>query len=129
VSPHRRGTSAYDGPERRRRRRRAEDAPPLKHGPFTTWQWAVLGSYFVAIVLAISIYGLAHRADQNAERGNAAICVETAFLRNSAKTTRELADQEPSTPESIARRRSAEHLQQLVRQLEASVPSCRTALK
>lgn len=101
----------------------------VKHGPFTTWQWAVLGSYFVAIVLSLAIYGLAHRADLNAEHGNAAICVETAFLRNAAQTTEALVRKGPDTPENRARRRSARHLRQLVNQLEASVPSCRDALK
>jgi hypothetical protein len=100
-----------------------------KHGPFTTWQWAVLGSYFVAIVLAVSVYKLANRADENANRGNAAICVEVAFLHNSLVATERLIQQSPQTPESAARKMSARRLRELVDRLEAEVPNCRTALK
>ena len=81
MSPERRGREPYQGTERRQSYRREEDFQPIKHGPFTTWQWAVLGSYLVIIVLTIFIYSLAHRADINAHRGSTAICVEVGFVK------------------------------------------------
>jgi hypothetical protein len=129
VSPDRHGVDAYKGAERRGAHRRDEDLPPLKHGPFTTWQWAVLGAYFVAIVLSIAIYGLAHRADVSAKRGNAAICVEVGFLRSTALTAEASIRQHPDAPENAARQMSIERTRRLVKQLQTSVPSCRNALR
>lgn len=100
-----------------------------KHGWFTTWQWAVLGAYFVTIVLAVSIYGLAHRADENARRGTAAICVEVAFLENSRVVTERSIQQHPNAPESELRRQSLKRLDALTMQLRREIPSCRDALK
>lgn len=99
------------------------------HGPFSTWQWAVLGAYFVAIVLAVSVYGLAHRADMNASRGNAAICVEVAFLDNSLRATERSISENPTAPENVVRGQSAKRLRDLVVRLQVQVPDCREALK
>lgn len=101
----------------------------VKHGWFTTWQWAVLGSYVVAIVLAFCVGKLASRADDNAARGNAAICVVVGFLDNSLTTTERVVRENPGAPENPARRMSAQRLRGLVGRLEAEVPNCKTALK
>jgi hypothetical protein len=100
----------------------------VKHGPFTTWQWAVLGAYFAAIVLSLSVWGLARRANENARRGNAAICVEVAFLQNSLRATERALKENPTAPENPARRVSAQRLRDLVGRLEAEVPNCHVAL-
>lgn len=101
----------------------------VKHGPFTTWQWAVLGSYVVAIILAFSVGKLATRADENAHRGNAAICVVVEFLNNSLTTTERAIRENPQAPETEAREMSARRLGELVDRLEAEVPDCKTALQ
>lgn len=99
------------------------------HGPFSTWQWAVLGAYFVAFVLSLVVWHLAHRADMNASRGNAAICVEVAFLDNSLRATERSIAENPTAPENVVRGQSAKRLRDLVRLLQAEVPDCREALK
>lgn len=101
----------------------------VRHGPFSTWQWAVLGAYLVALVLSISVGWLAHRADENAMRGNAAICVVSGFLRNSLAATENAIRRNPDAPETPTRRVSAANLRDLVGQLETEVPSCREALR
>jgi len=101
----------------------------VKHGWFTTWQWAVLGSYFVAIVLTVSVYKLAHRADDNANRGNAAICVEVAFLENSRRVTERSLAENPTAPENAVRRESLKRLDDLVEKLRVEVPHCKDALR
>lgn len=129
MSPDRRGREPYKGPERRKAHRRREDLPPIKHGPFTTWQWAVIALFFAVMILSSAIGSLAHRADHNADRGNAAICVEVGFLRNGIKTAEQAIRQHPEAPENPARQESISRLEDLIAQLEASVPSCRDALK
>jgi len=101
----------------------------IKHGWFTTWQWAVLGAYVVAIALSAAVAGLAQRADENAKRGNAAICVQVAFLENAEKTTRDLVSRNPTAPETPARLQSAQELHGLIVRLREEIPSCREALK
>lgn len=101
----------------------------VKHGPFSTWQWAVLGAYLVAIVLSFSVYGLAKRADVNARRGNAAICVQAAYLDAQVMTLESTIKQNPTAPETPARERGARELRRLVAQLRREIPDCREALR
>lgn len=101
----------------------------VKHGPFTTWQWAVIGAYVVAAVLAFRSDQAASRADENARRGNAAICVLVGTLENSRKTTEQLVTRNPGAPETRVRVKSVLATARLVRQLRTKVPDCREALK
>lgn len=129
MSPDRRGREPYEGPERRSAHRRREDLPPVLHGPFTTWQWAVLGAYFVALILALGVGKLAARADENAHHGNAAICVLVGALENSRRANEQFIRSHPAAPETPARMKSLMATRVLVGQLRAEVPNCRTALK
>jgi hypothetical protein len=101
----------------------------VHHGPFSTWQWAVIGAYFVPLILSAYVWSISVRADDNAASGNAAICVVNEFLRNSLRTTENLlrGDQDPA--ERKAREQSARRLRTLVVQLETELPSCRSALR
>lgn len=101
----------------------------VHHGPFTTWQWAVLLSYGVSIVLAAAIGMLAHRADINARRGNTAICAEVAFLRASLAATERLIVTQPASSGNAVRRESAVRVRNLIRALEHEIPNCREALR
>lgn len=101
----------------------------VHHGPFTTWQWAVLLSYGVSIVLAAAIGMLAHRADLNARRGNTAICAEIAFLRSSLTATERLIVTQPASAANAVRRESAMRVRNLIRALEREIPNCREALR
>jgi hypothetical protein len=85
MSPDRPALPKYDGPERRQIHRRAEDVRPYKHGLFSTWQWAVLGAYLVAIVLSVAVGILADRAIDNTKRIDLALCHEIAYLDRQSK--------------------------------------------
>jgi hypothetical protein len=100
-----------------------------KFGPFSTWQWAVIGAYLIAIVLSAYVGMLARRADENAHNGNVAICVEARFLRNTADTTRAYLRANPKDPFTRERRQSLSNLEHLIHSLEEAIPSCREALK
>lgn len=95
------------------------------HGPFTTWQWAVMGAYFVAIVLCVAVGSLAIRADESAHRGAVAICVEVEFLRASRVQAIEAVRAHPRAPETSARLQAAARLGALVKHVEDAVPACR----
>jgi hypothetical protein len=130
--PDRTPAAPYGGPERRQDVRRAEDMHPPRHGPFSFWQWAVvLFGFFVviALVLTAAIYGLSKRADENARRGNAAICVQVAYLDTQVMTLESTIRQNPSAPETPARERGARELRRLVAQLRREIPDCREALR
>lgn len=47
---------------------------------FTTWQWAVLGSYIVAIVASLIIGRFATTAQNNTERIDKALCAQIEYL-------------------------------------------------
>lgn len=51
-----------------------------KHGPFTTWQWSVLGAYLVAILLSVVVGRIATQAVNNTERIDKSICSEIHYL-------------------------------------------------
>lgn len=124
----------------------------VKHGPFTTWQWAVIGSYLATIILSAVLWQLAHRADVNSKRGNIAICVEVGFLVNSEDTTTRIVEKnehvrlrglptdqreaalrklmtnsrDPLTPE---RARSLISLRRLIDKINATIHRCSAALR
>lgn len=52
----------------------------VKHGPFTTWQWAVIGAYLVAIILSLAVGLLVSQALDNTRRIDRALCAEIEFL-------------------------------------------------
>lgn len=87
MNPPDQPSEPYTGPERRRYVRREEDCyqPPAKHGLFTTWQWAVICSYFVAIILSFIAGVAANRALDNTERIDKALCTQIAYLERQAK--------------------------------------------
>jgi hypothetical protein len=80
VSPDRTGVEPYAGVERRRRNRRVEDRPPIKHGPFTTWQWAVLAVLMIAVVGSVFVGQVAATAVTNTQRIDRALCTQIAYL-------------------------------------------------
>jgi hypothetical protein len=84
VSPDRTGVEPYHGPERRLRHRRVEDYPPVKHGPFTTWQWAVLAVLMIAVVGSIAVGRVATTAVHNTQRIDQALCIQIAYLEKQA---------------------------------------------
>lgn len=130
--PDRVGVHRYDGEERRQHNRRAEDRQPLKHGPYTAWQWAILFLFTVfvlALVPGVAIYSLSKRADENARRGNAAICAQVAYLNAQTRTLEGTVRQNPRAPETPARRHGADELRKLVAQLQQEIPDCREALR
>jgi uncharacterized membrane-anchored protein YhcB (DUF1043 family) len=86
MSPDRPATPKYDGPERRVHHRRAEDVRSYKYGWFSTWQWAVLGAYLVAVVLSVVVGLLADRAIDNTKRIDEALCHEIAYLDRQSRT-------------------------------------------
>jgi hypothetical protein len=47
---------------------------------FTTWQWAVLGAYLIAVVLSGVVGFLADRALDNTVRIDKAICAQIIYL-------------------------------------------------
>jgi hypothetical protein len=126
----------------------------VKFGPFSTWQWAVIGSYVIAIVLSAYVGAIANRGDDNARAGNVAICVEIGFLKNSDvqtqraiekaeritlpdpdrnraeydKTVRLILERpkDQFTPDRLA---SLANLRGLINKLEKAIPSCRRALR
>lgn len=51
---------------------------PERHGPFTIWQWTVLGTCLIAIVLSAVVWHLADQAGNSAERANRAAAKATA---------------------------------------------------
>lgn len=84
MSPDRQGVSPYNGPERRKLNRRQEDRPPLKHGLFTTWQWAVLGVLIIAVVGSFIVGRIADTAIENTHRIDRALCIQIAYLERQA---------------------------------------------
>lgn len=84
MSPNRTGVEPYKGPERRKRHRRDEDLPPVKHGPFTVWQWAVLGVLMVAVIGSIAVGRIASTAVENTNRIDKALCIQIAYLEKQA---------------------------------------------
>lgn len=62
-----------------------------KLGPFTTWQWAVLGAYLVAIALSAIVGRTAHQAQVNTVRLDRAICAEIRYLEDVSPVARSAA--------------------------------------
>jgi hypothetical protein len=59
-------------------------SPDRGSGPhfwiFTSWQWAVIGAYIVAIVLSAVVGALARKAQSNTVRIDKALCAQIAYL-------------------------------------------------
>lgn len=51
-----------------------------KYWIFTTWQWGVVGAYFVAIVLSIALGVAVANVNSNAHRLNKSICAQVLYL-------------------------------------------------
>jgi hypothetical protein len=62
-----------------------QDRP--KHGPYTTWQWSVIGAYLVAIILSVAVGMLANRAVTNTEILSQEICFQINYLDRVSKQT------------------------------------------
>lgn len=84
MSPDRTGVEPYVGPERRKLHRRVEDRPPVKHGPFTTWQWAVVGVLVIAVIGSAFVGRVANVALDNTNRIDQALCIQIAYLEKQA---------------------------------------------
>jgi hypothetical protein len=84
VSPDRRSDNPYDGPERRTRVRRSSDLPPIRHGWFTTWQWAVIAVLLIAVVGSVFVGRIAESAINNTHRIDRALCIQIAYLERQA---------------------------------------------
>jgi hypothetical protein len=85
VSPNRTPAEPYAGPERRLKHRRAEDRPPPRHGPFTTWQWAVIGVLLVALIGSIYVGRIASSAVDSTNRIDKALCIQIDYLERQAE--------------------------------------------
>jgi len=110
MSPDRRGVDPYDGPERRKRHRRKEDRPPVKHGPFTTWQWAVIAVLLIAVIGSVYVGRIAATAIDNTERIDQALCTQIAYLEKQASVA--------------ANPMSRDNLNAFAASLRPLVPSC-----
>lgn len=84
MSPDRRGDD-YDGPERRVLIRRQLDPHPIKHGPFTTWQWAVLAVLAIAVIGSIAVGRVAMTAVDNTNRIDRALCIQITYLEKQSR--------------------------------------------
>lgn len=58
----------------------------VKHGPLSTWQWAVVGAYLVAIVLSFYVGRTASAAVDSTERIDQLLCVQIQYLERQATT-------------------------------------------
>lgn len=84
MSPDRRGDD-YRGPERRVLIRREVDPHPVRHGPFTTWQWAVLAVLAIAVIGSIAVGRIAVTAIDNTNRIDRALCIQIAYLEKQSR--------------------------------------------
>lgn len=66
-----------------------------RHGPFTAWQWAIIGAYIIAIVLSAVVWIDADRAERAANKATAttvrldkSICAEIQYLERGLTLTK-----------------------------------------
>jgi hypothetical protein len=52
----------------------------------TSWQWAVIGAYIVAIVLSAVVGVLANKAQDNTERIDKALCAQIVYLERVSRS-------------------------------------------
>lgn len=91
----------------------------------TPWRAAVLGSFFVSIILSIALYIIIERVDTNANRGRTAICVEVGFLESSIITQEDLLSKGDYSPEELSARRDAlDRTEDLVTELRSVIHNC-----
>lgn len=76
---------------------------------FSTWQWAVLGAYAVAICLSVIVYRASNEALNNTERIDRALCAQIRYLEG---------------VRPVARPEAKDDLSKLLNELRPLVPSC-----
>lgn len=80
---------------------------------FSTWQWAVLGSYLVAVVLSFLVGRAGNTALDNTDRIDKALCAQIEYLESQAAVA--------INPDS------RDNILTLSRSLRPLVPSCPAA--
>lgn len=82
----------------------------VKHAGLSTWQWAVIGSYLVSVVLSFYSGRIATTAVDSTERIDQLLCTQIRYLERQSKTA--------TNPQS------AQNIRIFAASLRPMVPSC-----